>query len=129
MGEKVLLKVSVMKGIMRFGKKGKLIPTFDSPFEVVRRVGEVSYDLAFPLSLSGVYLVFYVSMLRKYHADRSHMLDYYTIQVDESLGYEEELFAIVDRHVCRLRSKKISSVRSNGGVNQLRKRLGRLRRT
>ncbi|XP_070020310.1 uncharacterized protein [Nicotiana sylvestris] len=72
-GEKVLLKVSPMKGVMRFGKTGKLSPRFVGPFEVLRRVGE------------------------KYHANLSHVLDFSTIQLDESLGYEEEPVAIIDR--------------------------------
>ncbi|XP_070054601.1 uncharacterized protein [Nicotiana tomentosiformis] len=107
-GEKVLLKVSPMKGIMRFGKKSKLSLRFIVPCEVLRRVGEVSYELYLPPSLSGVHSVFHVSMLRRYHADRSHMLDYSTVQLDESLGYEEEPVAIVDKHVHQLRSKKIA---------------------
>ncbi|XP_070049954.1 uncharacterized protein [Nicotiana tomentosiformis] len=110
-GEKFLSKVSLMKGIMRLGKKGKLSPRFIGPFEVLRRVGDVAYDLALPHSLSGVYPFFHVSMLRKYHADRSHVLDYSTVHLDESLGYEEEMVAIIDRQVCQLRSKKIYAVK------------------
>ena len=110
-GEKVLLKVSPMKGIMRFGKKGKLSPRFIGPFEVLRRVGEVAYELALPPSLSGVHLVFHVSMLRKYHADLSHVLDFSTVQLDKSLGYEEEPIAIVDKQVRQLRSKRIFAVK------------------
>ncbi|XP_070008757.1 uncharacterized protein [Nicotiana sylvestris] len=98
----VLLKVSPMKEIMRFGKKGKLSPRFIGPFEVLRRVGEVAYELALPHSLLGVHPVFHVSMLRRYHADLSHMLDFSTIQLDESLGYKEEPVAIVDRQVRQL---------------------------
>ncbi|XP_070007827.1 uncharacterized protein [Nicotiana sylvestris] len=110
-GEKVLLKISPMKGIMRFGKKGKLSPRFIGLFEVLRRVGEVACELALPSSLSGVHLVFHVSMLRRYHADLSHVLDFSTIQLDESLGYEKERVAIVDRQDCELRSKRISAVK------------------
>ncbi|XP_070046427.1 uncharacterized protein [Nicotiana tomentosiformis] len=86
--EKVLLKVSPMKGIMRFGKKGKLSLRFIGPFEVLRRVQDVAYDLP-------TYPIFYVSKLRRYHADLSHVLDFSTIQLDDSLGYEEEPVAIV----------------------------------
>ncbi|XP_070055291.1 uncharacterized protein [Nicotiana tomentosiformis] len=109
-GEKVLLKGSPMKGIMRFEKKGKLSERFIVPFRVLRRVGEVSYELASPPSLSGVHLVFHVSMLLKYHGDKSHVPDYITIQLDESLGYLEEPVAIIDRQVPQLRSKKISTI-------------------
>ncbi|XP_070039766.1 uncharacterized protein [Nicotiana tomentosiformis] len=98
-GKKVLLKVSPMKGIMRFGRKGKLSPRFIGPFEALRRVREAAYELAFTPSLSGVHPIFHVSMLRRYHADGSHMLDYITIQLKESLGYEEEPVAIIDSQV------------------------------
>lgn len=63
-GKKVLLKFSTMKGIMRFGKKGKLSLRFIGPFEVLRRVGEVAYEVDFPSSLSGFHPIFHVSMLR-----------------------------------------------------------------
>ncbi|XP_019257682.1 PREDICTED: uncharacterized protein LOC109235890 [Nicotiana attenuata] len=110
-GEKVLLKVSPMKGIMRFRKKGKLSPRLIGPLEVLRKVGEVAYELSFPPSLPGIHPVFHVSMLWRYHADRLHVLDYSTIQLDESLGYEEDLVSILDRQVCQLRSKKIIVVK------------------
>ncbi|XP_075097958.1 uncharacterized protein LOC142175272 [Nicotiana tabacum] len=105
--EKVHLKISPMKGMMRFGKKVKLCPRFIGPFEVLERVRDVAYRLALPHSLSGVYLIFYVSMLRKYHDDKSHVLDFSTVKLDENLTYEEELVAIVDRQVRKLRSKEI----------------------
>ncbi|XP_070041307.1 uncharacterized protein [Nicotiana tomentosiformis] len=95
-GEKVLLNVSPMKGIMRFRKKGKLSLRFIGPFEVLRQVGEAAYELALPPSLSGVHTIFHVSILQKYHADMLHVLDYITVQLDESLGYEEEPIAITD---------------------------------
>ncbi|XP_070005587.1 uncharacterized protein [Nicotiana sylvestris] len=110
-GEKVLLKVSPMKGITRFRKKGKLSPRFIGPFEVLRRVGKVAYELALPPSLSTVHPIFHVFMLQRYHADLSHMLDFSTIQLYESLGYQEELVAIVDRQDHRLRSKRISTIK------------------
>ncbi|XP_070026025.1 uncharacterized protein [Nicotiana sylvestris] len=96
-GEKVLLKVSPIKGIVGFGRKGKLRPRFIGPFEALRQVGEVVYELTLPPSLSGVHPMFHVSMIRTYYADLSHVLDFSTIHLDESLGYEEEPVAIVDR--------------------------------
>jgi len=81
--EKVLLKVSIMKGVMRFGKKGKLSPRFIGPFEVLRRIGEVGYELVFPPNLSSVHPVFHVSMLRKYIVDPSHIIDFSSVQLDD----------------------------------------------
>ncbi|XP_070025794.1 uncharacterized protein [Nicotiana sylvestris] len=89
-GEKVLLKVSPMKGVMRFGKKGKLSPRFIGPFELLWRIGKVAYELALPPSLSSVHPVFHVSMLRKYIGDPSHVLDFSIVQLDNDLTYDVE---------------------------------------
>ena len=61
----VYLKVSPMKGVFRFGKKGKLIPRYVGPYQIVKRVGSVAYELELPLEMSMVHPVFHVSMLRK----------------------------------------------------------------
>ncbi|XP_019239513.1 PREDICTED: uncharacterized protein LOC109221046 [Nicotiana attenuata] len=100
-----------MKGIMRFGKKFQLSLRFIVPFEVLERIGEVAHRVALPPSLSGVHPGFHESMIRKYLANRPHLLDYSTVQLDESLGYEEDPIAIVDRQVRQLRSKKISALK------------------
>ncbi|XP_070020140.1 uncharacterized protein [Nicotiana sylvestris] len=93
--EKVLLKVSPMKGVLRFGMKGKLSPRFIGPFEVLRMIGEVAYELALPSILASVHPVFHVSMLRKYIGDPSHVLDFRTIQLDGDLTYDMEPVAIL----------------------------------
>ncbi|XP_070032562.1 uncharacterized protein [Nicotiana tomentosiformis] len=102
-GEKILLKVSPMQGMMRFGKKGKLSPQYIVPFEVLERVSEVAYRLAFPPSLSGVHPVFHVSMLLMYHKDQSHVLDFSIVQLDENQTYEDEQVAIFNKQVRKLR--------------------------
>ena len=71
-GEKVFLKVSPWKKVMRFGKKGKLSPRFISPYEVIEKVGPVAYHLALPPELEKIHNVFHVSMLRRYRSDPSH---------------------------------------------------------
>nr|XP_016465157.1 PREDICTED: uncharacterized protein LOC107788031 [Nicotiana tabacum] len=100
-----------MKGIMRFGMRCKLNPRFIGSFEVLERVGEVTYRLSLPSRLLVVHVVFHVYMLRRYHADISHVLDHSTVQMDDSLSFEEEPVAIVDRLVSKLRSKEISVVK------------------
>ena len=110
-GDKVFLKVSPMKGVMRFGKKGKLSPRYIGPFEVLDRVGPVAYRLALPPELSGIHPVFHVSMLRKYLYDPSHVIEYQGVHVNDDLSYEENPVAILDSKVKKLRSKEIASVK------------------
>ena len=62
-GDNVFLKVSPMRGVMRFGKKGKLSPRYVGPFEVIEWIGEVAYRLALSPGLSRLHDIFYVSML------------------------------------------------------------------
>ena len=110
-GEQVLLKVSPMKGVMRFGKRGKLSPRYIGPFEILKRVGEVAYVLALPPGLSGVHPVFHVSMLKRYHGDGNYIIRWDSVLLDEKLSYEEEPVAILDREVCKLRSREIASIK------------------
>ncbi|XP_070036832.1 uncharacterized protein [Nicotiana tomentosiformis] len=110
-GERVLLRVSPMNGVMRFGNKGKLSPRYISPLEILDRVGEVAFKLALPPNLSGVHPVFHVFMLRKYNGDLSYVLDFSSVQLDKDLTYVEQPVAILDRQVRKLRSKNISSVK------------------
>ncbi|XP_060211836.1 uncharacterized protein LOC132639406 [Lycium barbarum] len=97
--EKFLLKVSPTKGVMRFGKKGKLSPRFIGQFEILHRVGEVAYELALPPGLSGVHPVFHVSMLKKYHSNGSYITQWDSVLFDQNLSYEEESIAIFDKEV------------------------------
>ena len=110
-GEQVLLMVSPMKGVMRFGKRGKLSPRYIGPFEVLKRVGEVDYELALPLGLLGVHPVFHVSMLKRYHGDGNYIIRWDSVLLDENLSYEEEPVAILDREVRKLRSREIASIK------------------
>ena len=81
-GDHVFLKVMPKRGVVRFGKRGKLSPRFIGPFEILERVGTVAYQLALPPSMSGVHEVFHVSMLRKYTPDPAHVVDWGQIEVD-----------------------------------------------
>ena len=109
-GELVLLKVSPWKGVMRFGKKGKLSPRFIGPFEVLHRVGKVAYELALPPNLQHIHNVFHVSMLRRYHPDASHIIEYEAVELQPDLSYEEQPVEILDRKEQSLRNKIIPLV-------------------
>ena len=75
MGDLVFLKVMPKRGVVKFGKRGKLSPRYIGPFKILERVGTVAYRLALPPSLSGVHEVFHVSMFRKYTPDPTHVVD------------------------------------------------------
>ena len=64
-GDKVFLKISPTREIIRFDNRGKLSPKFIEPFKIFERVGEVAYRLALTASLDGVHDVFHVSQLRR----------------------------------------------------------------
>ena len=88
-GDLVFLKVSPMKGVMRFGKKGKLAPRYIGTFEIRSKIGEVAYRLVLPPELSRIHPVFHVSMLRKYISDSSHVLQPQAVELSEDLMYKE----------------------------------------
>ncbi|XP_049348985.1 uncharacterized protein LOC125813545 [Solanum verrucosum] len=107
----VFLKVSPMKGVMRFGKKGKLSPRYIGPHKVIRIIGQVAYELELPQGLSTVHPVFHVSMLQKCVGDPSRITPTEDVQVTRYLTYEKVLIAILDRQVRKLRNKEVASVK------------------
>ena len=88
-GDHVFLKVMSKRGVVRFGKQGKLLSRFVGPFEILDRVGTVAYRLALPPSMTGVHEVLHVSMLRKYTPDPAHVVDWVQIEVDTDGTFEE----------------------------------------
>ena len=109
--DKVFLKVSPWKKVMRFGKNGKLSPRFIGPYEVIEKVGPVAYLLALPPDLEMIHNVFHVSMLRRYRSNPSHVVFSETIELRPDLTYEEEPVEILAREVKELRNKKILLVK------------------
>ena len=109
--EKVFLKVSPWKKVMRFGENGKLSPRFIGPYEVIEKVGPAAYRLALPPDLEKIHNVFPVSMLRRYRSDPSHVVSSETIELRPDLTYEEEPVEILAREVKELRNKKILLVK------------------
>lgn len=110
-GDWVFLRISPMKGIMRFGKKGKLSPRYIGPYKILRRIGQVAYELELPSELEFVNPVFHVSMLRKCIGDPSRVVPIKDVQVTEDLSYEEVPVEILDRQVRKLRTKDVASVK------------------
>ncbi|WMV41239.1 hypothetical protein MTR67_034624 [Solanum verrucosum] len=107
----VFLEVSPMKGVMRFGRKGKLIPRYIGPYKVIRRVGQVSYKVDLPRELAAVHSIFHVSMLHKCLGDPTQVIPIYGMEFSKHLSYKEILVEILDRHVRKLRTKDIASVK------------------
>ncbi|KAI3755220.1 hypothetical protein L1987_55016 [Smallanthus sonchifolius] len=110
-GDMVLLKVSPWKGVIRFGKRGKLNPRYVGPFKILKRIGPVAYQLDLPERLSGVHNVFHVSNLKKCLADESLAVPLEELHVDEQLRFIEEPVEIMDREVKTLKHSKIPIVR------------------
>jgi len=110
-GDSVFLKVSPKKGILRFGKRGKLTPRYIGPFEILDKIGSVAYRLALPPSLSEVHNVFHVSMLRKYQPDPSHVLSYDNLPIEVDLSFIEQPVQVLDRKDKTLRNKIIGLVK------------------
>ena len=110
-GEPVLLKISPWKGLSRFGKKGKLSPRYVGPFEILRRVGKVAYELALPPHMEHIHNVFHVSMLKKYHPDSRHVIEYEPVELQADLSYVENPIEILDRKEKVLRNKVVKIVR------------------
>ena len=73
-----------------------MTPRFIGPFEIIAKIGDVAYRLALPPSISHVHDVFHVSMLRKYHPDPSHVLDWSHIELEPDISYEERPIRILD---------------------------------
>ena len=99
------------RGVVRFGKRGKLSLMLIGPFGVLERVGTVAYRLALPSSTSGVHEVFHVFMLRKYTPDPAHVVDWGQIEVNTDGTFEEGPVYIVDSSDQVLRRKTVRLVR------------------
>ena len=99
------------RGVVRFGKRGKLSPRFIRPFELLERLGTIAYRLALLPNMSGVHEVFHVSMLRRYTPDPTHVVDWGEIEVDIDGTFKEGIVCIMDRRDQVLRRKTVRLVR------------------
>ncbi|GKC54177.1 putative reverse transcriptase domain-containing protein [Tanacetum coccineum] len=110
-GDKVMLKVSPWKGVVRFGKRGKLNPRYVGPFKVLGKVGEVAYKLELLEELSRVHNTFHVSNLKKCYADEPLAVPLDGLHFDDKLQFVEEPVEIVDREVKRLKRSRIPLIK------------------
>jgi hypothetical protein len=118
--DRVFLKVSSMRGVMRFGKKGKLSPKFIGLFEITQKVGKLAYRIALRLDLIGTHDVFHVSILRKYITNLKVIVEYEPFGIQAGLTYVEEPVKIMDKEQV-LRTKTIPIVKvlwGNHGVEE-----------
>nr|GEW83006.1 reverse transcriptase domain-containing protein [Tanacetum cinerariifolium] len=110
-GDYVLLKVSPWKGVVRFGKKGKLAPRFVRPFEIIEKEGPVAYMLDFPEELDGVHDTFHVSNFKKCLADPTLQVPLDEIQVDAKFNYVEKPVEILKREFKKMKRSRIAIVK------------------
>ena len=110
-GDHVFLKVSPMTGVGRSIRAKKLSPRYMGPFDVIEKVGEVSYRIALPPQLPRLHDVFHVSQLKKYHPDPSHVIEPEEVELEDNLTYRVEPERILDVKDKQLRNKTIRLVK------------------
>ncbi|GJT39606.1 putative reverse transcriptase domain-containing protein [Tanacetum coccineum] len=110
-GDKVMLKVAPWKGVMRFGKRGKLNPRYIGPFRIIERIGPVAYRLELPQELSRVHNVFHICNLKKCLSDDTLVIPLEEIQLDDKLNFVEEPVEIMDREVKQLKRSRIPIIK------------------
>ncbi|GJZ67267.1 putative reverse transcriptase domain-containing protein [Tanacetum coccineum] len=126
-GDHVLLKVSPWKGVVCFGKKGKLAPRFVGPFEITKSIGPLAYRLRLHEELNGVHDMFHLSNLKKCLADLTLHVPLEEIQVGAKLNFVEEPVEILEREFKKMKRIELPSSRFNGIRNKDLSLLGNVR--
>ncbi|GJW28098.1 putative reverse transcriptase domain-containing protein [Tanacetum coccineum] len=110
-GDRVMLKVSPWKGVVRFGKRGKLNPRYVGPFKVLEKIGSVAYKLELPQELSRVHNTFHVSNLKRCYSDEPLAVPLEGLHIDDKLQFVEEPVEIMEREIKRLKRSRIPLVK------------------
>ncbi|GKB96277.1 hypothetical protein Tco_0982414 [Tanacetum coccineum] len=106
-----MLKVSPRKGVIRFGKRGKLNPRYIKPFKIIERIVPVAYKLELPEELGNVHSTFYVSNLKKCLSDESLVIPMKELRLDDKLNFVEEPVDFMDREVKQLKQSRIPIIK------------------
>ncbi|GJX05791.1 hypothetical protein Tco_0193723 [Tanacetum coccineum] len=106
-----MLKVSPRKGVIRFGKQGKLNPRYIGPFKILKSVGPMAYKPELPEELSNVHSTFHISNLKKCLYGESLVIPIKELRLDDKLNFMEEPIEIMDREVKQLRQSRIPIVK------------------
>nr|GFC19043.1 putative reverse transcriptase domain-containing protein [Tanacetum cinerariifolium] len=110
-GDRVMLKVSPWKGVVQFGKRGKLNSRYVGPFKVIAKVGKVAYKLELPQELSRVHHTFHVSKLKKCYSNEPLVMPLEGVHIDDTLQSVEEPIKIMEREIKRLKRSRIPLVK------------------
>nr|GEZ75764.1 putative reverse transcriptase domain-containing protein [Tanacetum cinerariifolium] len=110
-GDVILLKVSLWKGVVHFGKRGKLSPRYIGPFKILARVRPIAYTLELPKELKGIHSTFHVSNLKKCLAEGNIVISMDEIQLDDKFHMIKEPVKIIDREVKRLKQSRVPIVK------------------
>nr|GFA41828.1 putative reverse transcriptase domain-containing protein [Tanacetum cinerariifolium] len=110
-GDRVMLKVSPWKGVVRFGKRGKQNPRYVGPFKVLAKVGKVAYKPELPQELSRVHHTFHVSNLKKCYSNEPLVMPLEGVHIDDTLQFVEEPIEIMEREIKRLKQSRIPLVK------------------
>nr|GEV49745.1 putative reverse transcriptase domain-containing protein [Tanacetum cinerariifolium] len=110
-GDRVILKISPRKGIIRFGKRGKLNPWYIGPFKIIKRIGPVAYKLEIPEELSNVHNTFHFSNLKKCLSDESLIIPIKELKLDDKLNFVEKPIEIMDQEIKQLQQSHIPIIK------------------